>query len=261
MYDMARSGHLEIRGVRVTFTRGGGSFEALAGIDLDIAEGEFVAIVGRSGCGKSTLFNVVAGLQTAEAGDVVLDGSSIVSRPGSAGYMMQQDQLFPWRTVLDNVALGCDVIGRPKGATRTRARELMGRFGLQGREKEYPRALSGGMRQRAALMRTLLLDRDLLLLDEPFGALDAITKADMQAWLLGLWEEYRSTVLFITHDVEEALFLADRVIVMAGPPGRVIANVPVPISRPREHTDVVTSPEFIALKHELLELLKVGAPT
>jgi ABC-type nitrate/sulfonate/bicarbonate transport system ATPase subunit len=137
----------------------------------------------------------------------------------------------------------------------------MGRFGLQGREKEYPRALSGGMRQRAALMRTLLLDRGLLLLDEPFGALDAITKADMQSWLLDLWEEYRSTVLFITHDVEEALFLADRVIVMAGPPGRVIADLPVPISRPRDHTEVVTSPQFTALKHELLDILKQGAPT
>jgi ABC-type nitrate/sulfonate/bicarbonate transport system ATPase subunit len=261
MYDMARSGHLEIRGVRVAFTRSEGVFEALAGIDLDIAQGEFVAIVGRSGCGKSTLFNVVAGLQTVGAGDVILDGSSILGQPGSAGYMMQQDQLFPWRTVLDNVALGCDVIGRPKSATRARARKLMGRFGLQGREKEYPRALSGGMRQRAALMRTLLLDRDLLLLDEPFGALDAITKADMQSWLLDLWEEYRSTVLFITHDVEEALVLADRVIVMAGPPGRVIADLPVPISRPRDHTDVVTSPQFTALKHELLDILKQGAPT
>jgi ABC-type nitrate/sulfonate/bicarbonate transport system ATPase subunit len=117
------------------------------------------------------------------------------------------------------------------------------------------------MRQRAALMRTLLLDRGLLLLDEPFGALDAITKADMQSWLLDLWEEYRSTVLFITHDVEEALFLADRVIVMAGPPGRVIADLPVPISRPRDHTEVVTSPQFTALKHELLDILKQGAPT
>jgi len=257
---MTRSGRLEVRGVRVVFIRSGEPFVALDGIDLDVAEGEFVAVVGRSGCGKSTLFNVVAGLQPLASGGVTLNGTSVVDRPGSAGYMMQQDQLFPWRTILDNVALGCDVIGRPKAQTRERARSLMPRFGLQGREREYPRALSGGMRQRAALMRTLLLDRDLLLLDEPFGALDAITKADMQSWLLDLWDEYRSTVLFITHDVEEALFLADRVIVMAGPPGRVVADVRVPITRPRDHTAVVTSPEFITLKHTLLDVLKDGAP-
>lgn len=257
---MVGRGRLDVRGVRVAFARAGGQFAALDGIDLAVADGEFVAIVGRSGCGKSTLFNVLAGLQAVRAGTVTLDGTSLVDSPGSAGYMMQQDQLFPWRTVLENVALGCDVIGRPTQQTRERARALMARFGLEGREKEYPRALSGGMRQRAALMRTLLLERGLLLLDEPFGALDAITKADMQSWLLDLWDEYHSTVLFITHDVEEALFLADRVIVMAGPPGRIVADVPVPIPRPRDHTAVVTSAEFIALKHTLLDVLKDEAP-
>lgn len=249
---------LDIAAARVVFRRGGAAFEALSDVCLQVDEGDFVAIVGRSGCGKSTLFNAVAGLQALDAGDVRVRGASVVDRPGHAGYMMQRDQLFAWRTIMDNVALGCDVIGRPKRETRERAAALLERFGLQGREREYPDALSGGMRQRAALMRTMLLERDLLLLDEPFGALDAITKADMQAWLLDLWSEFRSTVLFITHDVEEALFLADRVVVMAGPPGRIVATIEVPIPRPRDHTSVVTSTEFARLKHSVLALIDAG---
>ena len=252
---------VEVADLSVVFERGGASFTALDGVSLDVAEGEFVAIVGRSGCGKTTLFNVVAGLQGVDAGSVSVAGESVIGRPGHAGYMLQRDHLFAWRTILDNICLGADVIGRPRKEARARARELMERFGLSGVEDEYPAALSGGMRQRAALMRTLLLDRQLLMLDEPFGALDAITKADMQQWLLDLWAEYRSTVLFITHDVEEACFLADRVVVMAGPPGHIVDIVDVPIPRPREHTEVVTSEGFVALKHRLLELIDAQPAT
>ena len=257
MYDRVLP-HVAVDEASVSFRRNGRSFEALSGVSLDITRGEFVAIVGRSGCGQSTLFNAIAGLQPLSEGTVRVDGSPVTGSPGHAGYMMQRDQLFPWRTILDNVCLGCDVVGRPKKQTRERARALLPRFGLEDRERDYPDSLSGGMRQRAALMRTLLLDRDLLLLDEPFGALDAITKADMQSWLLTLRAEFRSTVLFITHDVEEALFLADRVAIMAGPPGRIVSVIDVPIARPRDHTEVVTSTEFGMLKREVLQWIDRG---
>jgi ABC-type nitrate/sulfonate/bicarbonate transport system ATPase subunit len=247
---------LEIDALSVAFrTDGGGTFEAIRHLRLAVGDGEFVSILGRSGCGKSTLFNAVAGLIEPSAGTVRCDGKVINGQPGHAGYMMQRDHLFPWRTVRDNVVLGLDVTGEDKRDSRKRAAALFPRFGLAGFENYYPTALSGGMRQRAALMRTMLLERDLLLLDEPFGALDAITRAEMQAWLLEIWEEFRRTVLFITHDVEEAVFLSDRVVVMGGPPGLVLASFEVPIRRPRAYADVVTSPDFVRVKHEILDVI------
>jgi ABC-type nitrate/sulfonate/bicarbonate transport system ATPase subunit len=247
---------VEIEGLTVRF-RGdrGSSFEAIRDVSLTVRGSEFVSILGRSGCGKSTLFNAVAGLIEPAAGTVRYHGQVINGSPGHAGYMMQRDQLFPWRTVLDNVVLGLDVLGENRRSSRERAAELFPLFGLSGFERNYPSALSGGMRQRAALMRTMLLDRDLLLLDEPFGALDAITRAEMQSWLLGIWEKFRRTIVFITHDVEEAVFLSDRVVVMGGPPGTVLASFEVPLSRPREYADAVTSPEFVRVKHEILDVI------
>jgi len=252
-----QSEKVRIEGLGVTFHTQGNpdGFEALRNIDLSVADGEFVSILGRSGCGKSTFFNTVAGLIEPTAGTVRCDGEVINGRPGHAGYMMQRDHLFPWRTVRDNVVVGLDVLGENKRASRRRADELFPRFGLSGFEGAYPGALSGGMRQRAALMRTMLLDRPLLLLDEPFGALDAITRAEMQAWLLEIWSEFRRTVLFITHDVEEAVFLSDRVVVMGGPPGEVLMSADVPIARPRKYADAVTSEEFIRVKHEILDVI------
>jgi ABC-type nitrate/sulfonate/bicarbonate transport system ATPase subunit len=246
---------VEIHQLAVTFPTDGGGFEAVRDVSLSVSDGEFVSILGRSGCGKSTLFNAVAGLIEPSGGTVHCDGRVINGQPGHAGYMMQRDHLFPWRTVRDNVVLGLDVLGEDKRASRERADAMLPRFGLAGFERFYPAALSGGMRQRAALMRTMLLDRDLLLLDEPFGALDAITRAEMQAWLLEIWEEFRRTVLFITHDVEEAVFLSDRVVVMGGPPGRILASVDVPIARPRDYAEAVTSAEFVRVKHEILDVI------
>jgi ABC-type nitrate/sulfonate/bicarbonate transport system ATPase subunit len=247
---------VEVEDLTVSFrTDGGGTFEAIRDLSLAVADGQFVSILGRSGCGKSTLFNALAGLIEPSGGSVRCDAEVINGQPGHAGYMMQRDYLFPWRTVRDNVVLGLDVTGQDKRVSRERAAALFPRFGLLGFENYYPAALSGGMRQRAALMRTMLLERDLLLLDEPFGALDAITRAEMQAWLLEIWEEFRRTVLFITHDVEEAVFLSDRVVVMGGPPGSVVASFEVPVPRPRDYADVVTSPDFVHVKHEILDVI------
>jgi ABC-type nitrate/sulfonate/bicarbonate transport system ATPase subunit len=251
---------LTVEGLSVTYHGDtGGEFEAVRDLSLSVADREFLSILGRSGCGKSTLFHVIAGLIEPSAGVVRLDSEVINGRAGYAGYMMQRDYLFPWRTVRDNVVLGLDVLGEDKRKSRIRAQAMIPRFGLAGFEDFYPSALSGGMRQRASLMRTMLLDRDLLLLDEPFGALDAITRAEMQAWLLEIWEEFRRTVVFITHDVEEAVFLSDRVVVMGGPPGSVLASVDVGIERPRSYAEVVTSTEFIRVKHEILDVIS-GEP-
>jgi ABC-type nitrate/sulfonate/bicarbonate transport system ATPase subunit len=246
---------LALQSVTVDFRTDAGPFRALEDVSLTVRTGEFVSIVGRSGCGKSTLFNAAAGLITPTQGHVLFRNEHVDGRPGHAGYMLQRDLLFPWRRLIDNVALGCDVLRRDRKASRERARELLPRFGLDRFERSYPSELSGGMRQRAALLRTLLLDREMLLLDEPFGALDAITRAEMQSWLLSIWDEFRRTVLFITHDVDEAVYLSDRVIVMAGPPGKVVADIEIPISRPRIHDDVVTSAAFADLKHQLLDVI------
>lgn len=227
---------------------------ALDGLDLEIGEGEFVSLIGPSGCGKSTLFNIIAGLTQPSGGTLRLDGEVERSLLGKVGYMPQKDLLMPWRSVLDNVTLGLEMRGVSRRAARVQAMEQMGRFGLHGFEKRWPSKLSGGMRQRAALLRTFLAGREMMLLDEPFGALDALTRQRMQAWLLDIWQADRKTVLFITHDVEEAVYLSDRVYVMSGRPGRIDLCVDVELPRPRQ-PEVVATPEFIALKQRLLEPL------
>jgi ABC-type nitrate/sulfonate/bicarbonate transport system ATPase subunit len=229
---------------------------AVQDLTLTVPAGRFVTVIGPSGCGKSTLFGLLAGLITPTTGSVAVHGESVIGRPGQVGYMPQRDLLLPWRTVLENVTLGPELARRGSvQAARRDARERLPIFGLEGFADVYPAALSGGMRQRAALLRTVLMERDVLLLDEPFGALDALTRAALQEWLLGVWGAEGQTVLFITHDVDEAVFLADRVVVMTPRPGRIRAEIAVPLPRPRTHAALVADSTFNALKAAVLAAL------
>ncbi|WP_199286545.1 ABC transporter ATP-binding protein [Salinibacterium hongtaonis] len=232
----------------------GSAVEALVGANLQVREGEFISLIGPSGCGKSTLFNVIAGLDEPTNGSIVVDGVERNGQQGLVGYMLQKDMLLPWRTILDNVVLGLEIGGVKKKDAHAIARPLLETYGLGGFLDRYPSQLSGGMRQRAALLRTILFNRDIILLDEPFGALDAQTRERMQEWLLDLWDDFQKTVLFVTHDIDEAIYLSDRVFVMSARPGRIVAEIPITLPRPR-HSSIVTSAEFVALKAEAREYL------
>ena len=244
-----------MQSVHKSFTVGGRPEQVLSGVDLSVGDGEFVSIIGPSGCGKSTMLNIIAGLDQPDSGVVEVFGDEGPDRLGRTGYMQQKDLLLPWRSVLDNAALGLEIRGVPRRQARERALELTEEFGLKGFEHQFPFALSGGMRQRAAFLRTMLLDQDILLLDEPFGALDALTRVQMQEWLLELWSRLSKTIVLITHDVDEALLLSDRVYVLTGRPGRVTMVMSVELPRPR-HFQMVTSPEFAGLKSQLLDRLR-----
>ena len=248
---------LQVQNVSMAFTTPAGVFEALAPITLSIRQGQFVSLIGPSGCGKSTIFNIIAGLLEPTGGKVLIDNVGATGTIGRVGYMLQKDLLLPWRTVLDNAILGMEIQGIPLRQARERALPLLKRYGLGGFEYLYPNALSGGMRQRAALLRTLLFDTDVILLDEPFGALDAQTKLQMQEWLLALWSDFGKTVVFVTHDVDEAIYLSDEVHVMATRPGLIIETIPVDLARPRLRHSALT-PEFIAIKERCLTLLNVS---
>jgi ABC-type nitrate/sulfonate/bicarbonate transport system ATPase subunit len=229
----------------------------LAPTDLEVTEGCFVSIVGPSGCGKSTLFNIIVGLLEPDGGAVNLQGRSVVGATGHVGYMLQKDLLVPWRTVEDNITMVARLTRKVTSADRDEARQIAERYGLGGYLDHYPTALSGGMRQRVAFMRTLVTRHPLLLLDEPFGALDAQTRLDMQRWLLEVWRESGRTVLFITHDVDESIFLSDRILVMSPRPGRIVADLANTLARPRE-IDILTDPTFVELKSQILHLLHGG---
>jgi ABC-type nitrate/sulfonate/bicarbonate transport system ATPase subunit len=213
-----------------------------------------VAIVGPSGCGKSTVLRILAGLVVPTRGEATVEGQIANGRPGLAAYQPQRDLLLPWRRVIDNATLGAEVAGVPRERARRDAESRLARFGLAGFERAWPAALSGGMRQRAALLRTFLVPRPVLLLDEPFGALDAITRRAMQEWLEEVWTLDGRTVLLVTHDVEEALLLADRIVVMSARPGRIVDDVTVTFERPRRGA-LVTEPAFVATKRRLLDAL------
>ena len=245
--------------VSMTFQTRSGAFRALAPVTLVIPQGRFVSLIGPSGCGKTTIFNIIAGLLEPTGGRVLIEGVDATGTIGRVGYMLQKDLLLPWRTVLDNVILGMEIQHVSLRAARERALPLLHRYGLAGFEYLYPNALSGGMRQRAALLRTLLFDTDVILLDEPFGALDAQTKLRMQEWLLQLWSDFNKTVLFVTHDVEEAIYLSDEIHVMGTRPGRVLESIPIALPRPRVRTSSLT-PEFIAIKERCMTLLSASAP-
>jgi len=226
----------------------------LQNISLEIAEREFVSLIGPSGCGKSTLFNIIAGLLKPDSGSVILDGELINGKTGLVSYMQQKDLLLPWQNILDNVSLPLRLQKINKADANLKASPLLSEFGLSGTAEKYPSQLSGGMRQRAALLRTYLHGKQVLLLDEPFAALDYITRTKMAAWLKSIVRKYNFTVLFITHDIDEALFLSDRVAVFTGQPAQItkIYQEYFPAERNRL---VISSPEFIAIKHEIQELL------
>ena len=242
---------LELKHVSKTFTGEDRDVPALEDISFKIMPGEFVTIIGASGSGKSTLFNLCVGLLEPDEGEILIDGKMPGKRTGLLGYMPQRDLLLPWRRVMDNVILPLVIQGIPLQDSRQRALQMLPHFGLETFENEYPSALSGGMRQRAALLRTWLMGRATLLLDEPFGALDALTRKVLQNWLLKVWKEFERTVMFITHDVEEAVYLADRVIVLSARPGKIKTELKIDLPRPRQNK-AIAEPQFGKLMRELL---------
>ena len=250
---------IRVESVSKSFDVDGRRQLVLDDIKLTVGEGEFVSIIGPSGCGKSTLLNIVAGLDSADSGTTSVEGTQGGSSLGQVGYMQQKDLLLPWRTVLDNTILGLELAGVPKRQARSRALELTVTFGLDGFEGQYPYALSGGMRQRAAFLRTMLMDQEVILLDEPFGALDALTRVQMQEWLLQLWDSLRKTIVLITHDMDEAILLSDRVYVLTPRPGRIATILEVDLPRPRSY-EQVTEPAFSRLKYRLLKHLREKKP-
>ncbi len=247
---------VELRNVTKTFHGDGKVIQALDGLSLQVKKGEFVTIIGPSGSGKSTLFNLIVGLLEPDAGEICIEGEICRNRTGRVGYMPQRDLLLPWRSVIDNVIISQQLRGVSRSQARSSAREMLPLFGLEEFAQAYPSALSGGMRQRAALLRTILTDRQILLLDEPFGALDALTRRELQDWLLNLWHQFSQTVIFITHDVEEALYLGDRVFVLSARPGKLIKTLDVALPRPRRQ-GMIADPLFGQQLAELLEALGV----
>ena len=246
-----------VRRVARRYRSGRRETAALASVDLTVHSGDDVAVVGPSGCGKSTLLELVGGLQEPDEGIVTVAGArDAAERRAACAYMAQRDLLLPWRDGLSNAALALECQGVPRREARRRAAPLFERFGLSEFEHAYPAGLSGGMRQRVAFLRTLLAGRAVLLLDEPFGALDSITRASMQEWLAGALAHEPRTVLLVTHDVQEALLLADRVVVMSPRPGRVVANLEVTLPRPRSRRQAATDPEFALLEQQALEALE-----
>lgn len=242
---------LEVVGVEKSF----GTIDAIKDIHITVNDGEFVSIIGPSGCGKSTLLDIVSGLTKPDRGKVLLESTNIVGERGHFAYMPQKDVLFPWRTILDNVIVPLEVDHVNKHQARKEAEELLPIFGLEEFRDRYPNELSGGMRQRASFLRTYLCKKRLLLLDEPFGKLDALTRLKMQKWLIGIWDQFKQSVLLITHDIDEAIFLSDRIYVLSPRPGRIVTEMSVGLKRPRAEK-VTTSEKFMSIKAELLDMLE-----
>jgi len=235
---------LRVRGLTKTFARSGAEHTVLDGIDLSIREGEFVSLVGASGSGKTTLLRIMNGLETPTAGEVLLDDRVVTEPSEKIGFVFQQDSLLPWRSVLDNVRFGLEATRMPKAESVARAMEMIQLVGLSGAERQLPKELSGGMRQRVNLARALALDPELLLMDEPFAALDAQTREVMQTELLKIWAARRKSVVFVTHQIDEAVILSDRVIVLGSNPGRIRDEIRIDLPRPRG-LDLKRTPEFV----------------
>jgi NitT/TauT family transport system ATP-binding protein len=251
---------LKIRDLKKSFGSNGSTHVVFDHLTIDIHRREFICAVGPSGCGKSTLARIVAGLDEATAGDILLDGKAVTGPGSDRGMVFQGYTLFPWLTVRSNVMFGLLMHGKAPSTAESEAREWLDMVGLSKFEHSYPHELSGGMKQRVAIARALANEPRILLMDEPFGALDALTRCKMQSYLMQIWKKVDVTVLFITHDLEEACFLADRIVVMGTNPGRVLEVIENPMPRPRT-TDQLISPEFLALKHRLDELIHSPSET
>jgi NitT/TauT family transport system ATP-binding protein len=240
---------IEVKALRKSFQLAGSSIEAVCDVSFTVRRGEFVALLGPSGSGKSTILNMIATLVRPNSGEILIDGTPVI--PGKAtpgvGYVFQRDTLFPWRTVADNIGYGLQLAGLPDAERKERIAACVVQAGLKGFEQAYPSALSGGMRQRAALMRTLVVEPQILLMDEPFGALDTHTKIGMHEVLLRIWEREQQTVLFVTHDLGEALTLADRIILFSARPGRIKDIYEIDFARPRDAVKVRETPRYAEL--------------
>jgi NitT/TauT family transport system ATP-binding protein len=247
--------HVSLAGVTKTYVSAKGNVHALTETNLDIAPGEFVSVLGPSGCGKSTLLRMVGGLDTPTSGSLRIHGRPIAGVPEGLGFVFQRDVLIDWRTILDNVLLPIEFQNGSRQSNLQRARDLLALFGLKGFENRHPWELSGGMRQRAAICRALITDPDLLLMDEPFGAVDALTRDQLNVELQSIWLRSKKTVLFVTHSIPEAIFLADRVAVMASRPGRIVETVAIEFPRPRP-LDVRDEPGFAQLSRQIRRILE-----
>ncbi|MCR8935845.1 ABC transporter ATP-binding protein [Brevibacillus laterosporus] len=246
---------LVVKQVSHSFTDSGCTIEVLQQISLEVKKGEFVSLIGPSGSGKSTLFHIIGGLLSPIHGSITIEGKQVTGETGHISYMPQSSSLLPWRTIEENVGLALEIEGVSRKETLKLAREWLPKVGLDGYEKAYPHMLSGGMQQRVAFLRALLSRQELICLDEPFGALDALSRTDMQNWLLSIWEKHKRSVLLITHSIDEAIFLSDKIYVLTAKPAQVAATISVPFERPRREK-MLLSPEFLLVKKEILTLLR-----
>jgi NitT/TauT family transport system ATP-binding protein len=253
--EPSKSGHIQIEDLSVCFGTNGSAVQAVDRASIEVRPGEFVSIIGPSGCGKSTLLNVVAGFLGASEGRVLLDGKPVQGPGAERGVVFQQYSLFPWMTVRKNVEFGLKMQGKPRAHREAAARTLLGMAGLLAFENHYPDQLSGGMKQRVGIVRALATSPEVLLMDEPFGALDSQTRVVMQEILTNMWQQLRLSVLFITHDIEEAVFLSEKIYVMTARPGRIKAEIPVPLPRPRT-PELTSSPTFLALVRQIKSLIR-----
>ncbi|SEQ78854.1 ABC transporter ATP-binding protein [Piscibacillus halophilus] len=240
--------HLEIQNISKSF----GENEVLDQLNFSVHQGEFVSLLGPSGSGKSTLFGIIGGMILPNSGDVILNGESIKGKRGSISYTPQTPSLLPWRTILNNVLLGQELTGKKD---REKALQMIDRAGLKSYENSYPHELSGGMKQRVSFIRSVLSPQSLILLDEPFSALDEFTRTDMQKWLLDMWEQTKRSILFVTHNIEEAVFLSDRVIILSPRPASVLKEFQVPFERPRRE-ELLLSDEFLQFKKEIYQEMR-----
>lgn len=242
---------LEVKGVSKSFD----GEEIIRDITLELKEGEIVSLLGVSGGGKTTLFNVIAGLSMPDEGEIYLEGNDVTGKPGNISYMLQKDLLLPYRTIVDNVALPLMIRGMKKSEAREKAAGYFEEFGLLGAEKKYPSEVSGGMKQRAALLRTYLFSEKVALLDEPFSALDMLTKASVHEWYLDVMEKIRLSTLFITHDIDEAILLSDRIYLLTGKPGAITKEIVIKETKPRKK-DFNLSENFLQYKKEIISHLE-----